>query len=204
MAYNNKPGPYAHSEWRCRHTGSRQTGSRQTESRQTGSKQTGSRQTASRQKSSAQANALFAVDVHCSMERPFADVLKGDWFRTKSSTRTWDGKARPQCIEYLSPPGDNIYAAPIDYLPVSTYFGPVHDRQIGDDFVSVYVPSYWLPGDLVWINVSRGVVKFAERVPREELDKWRSQGWQDWRLSSPIDCCSSPSGTSWTWTRQQE
>ncbi len=115
----------------------------------------------------------------------FDDTRDGDWFRTKSTTRTNTGRSRPQCFEYLAPPEDSFPHSMVSRfpLPVSTYFGPVHGGpKFFDGYVTVLVPSYWIPNTLVWINVSKGHIKFADRIDRRDVDSWKVNGWEDPRL----------------------
>ena len=113
-----------------------------------------------------------------------SDIREGDWFKTKNSTHTAQGRPRPQCFEYTVKPAVG-WGAPAhllkispDALPVSTYIGPVHGpAEHFRGYVTVRVPSYHQPHRLCWVNLSKGDQKFAEKVPQEEVDRWVAAGW---------------------------
>ena len=66
-------------------------------------------------------------------------------------------------------------------LPVSLYMGPVHGKpEKYRGYITVRVPSYWKPDCLRWINVAKRDITFADKVPDEELEKWRERGWTNW------------------------
>ena len=45
----------------------------------------------------------------------------------------------------------------------------------------MYVPSHWLPGELVYVNVSKHNNRFATRIDRKQLNEWEEKGWkQPW------------------------
>ena len=112
------------------------------------------------------------------------EIRKGDWFKTKDTTHTREGRARPQCFEYSVKPavgwGTPAHLLKIrpDALPPSTYIGPVHgEPEHYNGYVTVRVPSFWEPHRLCWVNVSKGNQKFADKVPQEEVDRWAAAGW---------------------------
>ena len=120
---------------------------------------------------------------------PYPDIKEGDWFKTKSTTHTRQGRARPQCFEYSVKPavgwGCPAHELQIrtDPLPCSTYIGPVHGQPeyyhsaCGSVYVTVRVPSFWEPHRFCWVNVSKDKVAYAEKVQDRELLSWQAHGW---------------------------
>ena len=78
---------------------------------------------------------------------------RGDWFKTKNYSSTI------RCKEYTAPPPNGTFNAT---LPTNHWFGPVHEVQRYNDFVSVSVPARYRPGMLVWVNIENDGVRFAK------------------------------------------
>ena len=94
-------------------------------------------------------------------EQRLTGIHEGDWFKTKNSTHTEKGRARPVCFEYkVNPemgwgrPAHELKIQPYP-LPLSTYIGPVHGKaEKWEGYVTVRVPSFWEPNRMCWVNVS--------------------------------------------------
>ena len=115
-------------------------------------------------------------------------IQEGDWFITKSSTQTRHGTPRPQCFEYLYKPKDGWDMPPKSFtvrmgpLPPSTYIGPVHGQPENfNGYCTVRVPSFYpLPGQrsrLVWVNISKDNISFANKVSDTTVQSWKQSGW---------------------------
>ena len=109
-------------------------------------------------------------------------IREGDWFVTR----------RPECYEYCLKPKDGwgLPAGQVkvskEPLPLSTYIGPVHGRpEYYNGYVTVRVPSFWQRDRLVWVNVGRHNVEFANKVPDDEVDRWKANGWSTWIFNDP-------------------
>ena len=88
--------------------------------------------------------------------------LRGDWYFTNGM------KARSVCKEYTAPPDvvgpdGKALGQCLGLLPRNHWIGPVHDVVHFEGFVSVRVPSWHMPGTLVWVNVEKNGSKFAQR-----------------------------------------
>jgi hypothetical protein len=118
-------------------------------------------------------------------------ICQGDWFKTKSTVRNQFGKHRPQCYEYSIPPrlgwGAPKSAIQVSHLPLPTshYMGPVHgEPEYFGDYVTICVPSHRVANTLCWVNVRKGDITFADKVPARERLQWQSKGWENRYLAS--------------------
>ena len=124
-------------------------------------------------------------------------IHEGDWFITKRSTQNRHGHSRPQCFEYRLNPRDG-WGIPanelkvrngeghVEPLPCSTYIGPVHgEPEEFNGYITVRVPSYWNREELVWVNVRRDNVDFADRVTDKVRRRWTNRGWTNWIYLDP-------------------
>ena len=119
-----------------------------------------------------------------SNQSPWPLICQGDWFITKGTTRNRFGNQRPQCYEYVLKPEDgwglpaSELKVSLEPLPCSTYIGPVHgEPEQYNGYVTVRVPSFWEPHRLVWVNVSKGNIAFADKVADAEVRRWEAKGW---------------------------
>ena len=90
---------------------------------------------------------------------------RGDWFRTFVS------RFSPVCKEYTDVRPHGRYERSIQ---PETYFGPVHEIRLVDDYVVVQVPSSSRNYTLVWVNVQKGPVRFANKA---NVAAWQQRGW---------------------------
>ena len=61
----------------------------------------------------------------------------------------------------------------------SQYIGPVRRIIRFEGFVTVEIKSAFVEGEIGYVNLANGGIKFARRVPRDEVDSWKSRGWVD-------------------------
>ena len=124
-------------------------------------------------------------------------IQQGDWFITKRSTQTRHGTPRPKCFEYCLKPRDGWeitaeqFKMRLEPLPPSTYIGPVHGQpEYFNGYCTVRVPSFWtIPGQpesaLVWVNVSKDNISFADKVSNKTVRSWKHKGWTDYIYLDP-------------------
>jgi hypothetical protein len=67
-------------------------------------------------------------------------------------------------------------------LPTSTYIGPVHGQpEYFNGYCTVRVPSFYpLPGQrspLVWVNIGKDKISFADKVSDTTVQSWKQSGW---------------------------
>ena len=129
---------------------------------------------------------------HHVVKTPRPTPQRGDWFVTYS----YNDKA-PRCRQWPLPPSTgNVWHSlrgvrgAVFVLPYGTYFGPVHEVEHSECFVSVRVPAVYPAPDaglwLIWINVwtsSGKGTSLAKPIAKETKLNWILRGWVDLFLS---------------------